>query len=49
VELRAVKVLGLDVVDEVGDGFGGCFGIELDTDFAGTGIEIDLRVCGGGR
>ena len=45
-ELRAVVVLGLDVVEEVRDGLGRGIGEELDLDLAGGGVELDLRVGG---
>ena len=50
VELRAVVVLRLHVLEEVRDGLRCRVGEELDADLAGRGVELDLRVgCKGGR
>ena len=45
-ELRAVVVLGLHVVEEIGDGLRRGVGIELDLDLAGGRVELDLRIGG---
>ena len=45
-ELRAVVVLRVDVVEKVGDGLRRGRGVELDDDLAGGGVELDLRVGG---
>ena len=46
VELRAVVVLGLHVVEEVRDGLRRGVGKELDLDLAGGRVELDLRIGG---
>jgi hypothetical protein len=48
VELRAVVVLRLNVVEEIGDRLGRGIGIELDLEAAGGRVELDLRVGGEG-
>ena len=45
-ELRAVVVLGLDVVEEVRDRLRRGVGEELDLDLAGGRVELDLRIGG---
>ena len=45
-ELRAVVVLGLHVVEEVRDGLRRGVGVELDADLAGGRVELDLRIGG---
>ena len=46
VELRAVVVLGFDVIEKVGDGLGRGIRKELDLDLAGGGVELDLGIGG---
>jgi hypothetical protein len=48
VEDQAIIKAGLDVFEEVGDRLGGFFGVELEDDGAGAGLEFDQRVAGGG-
>src|SRR4029077_16142243 len=45
VELRAVIVLRLYIVEEVGDGLGCRLRVQLDDEIARGGVELDLRVC----
>ena len=47
-KLRAVVVLGLHVREEVLDRLRRSVGIELDSDLAGAGIEVDLGIGGMG-
>src|SRR6202165_3097395 len=46
VELRVVELLGLDASQKILDRLRRGVGVELDSDLAGTGLEVDLRIGG---
>src|SRR5690606_25638010 len=48
VEDRAVVEAFANVLQKVGSGLGGFFGVELNDDFAMVGLELNARFCGHG-